>query len=297
MSSRPPRPAVLLTGATGFIGRHLHAALTRDGHRVVAASRRTGADFMRMLAAADWRPWLDGVQAVVNAVGLIGESDGRTFEALHTRAPVALFDACRRAGVRRVIQLSALGADATAFSAYHLSKRAADDHLRSLGLQASVLRPSLVYGPGGASTAALLRLAGLPVVPVPGDGGQRIQPVHVGDVVDAVRRCLADPHEGGTVDVVGPEAITFAEWLQALRGAAGRPPATLLHVPGPLVRIAIGLARPFHPMARLDTLRMLEAGNTADPAPFARLLGRAPRAATPECLAELAAATAAGSLA
>lgn len=281
----PTRPlTILIAGASGFIGRHLRAAAERAGHRVVPIDRRHGQDFRRLDTPAAWRPLLDGVDAVVNAVGIIGESEGRTFAQLHTRSPIALFDACRDAGVGRIVQISALGADVGAFSDYHLSKRAADEHLRALGVGGFVLRPSLVYGPGGASTRAFLRLSSLPVIPVPGDGAYRVQPVHVGDLVAAVLRCLDAPPGPRTIDVVGPTEYTFADWLQALRAGRGRRPAPLLHVPMGLLTALTRLAAPLHPMARVDNLRMLQAGNVADAGPLTGLLGRPPRALAPALL-------------
>jgi uncharacterized protein YbjT (DUF2867 family) len=146
---------ILLTGASGFIGRHLAHTLLAHGHDVIATSRRPGqaarpglrevaADFSRDIEPAAWLPRLVGVDVVINAVGILRESPGQRFDLLHDRAPRALFAACADAGVKLVIQLSALGADQHATSRYHMSKKAADDYLRGLGLPAVILRPSLV---------------------------------------------------------------------------------------------------------------------------------------------------------
>ena len=180
---------VLVCGATGFIGRPLTRALLERGHDVVGAARRPqriassggrrseamAADFARDVSMAAWLPRLAGIDTVVNAVGILRESrgphgaHGQRFEELHVRTPMALFDACLAAGVRRVVQLSALGADEDAASAYHRSKRRTDLHLLSLPLPltASVVQPSLVYGPGGASAALFETLASLPFMPLP----------------------------------------------------------------------------------------------------------------------------------
>lgn len=272
---------ILLTGASGFLGRHIAAALRGAGHTVRPVSRRDGVDLSHRLAPAHWRPLLGDVDAVINSAGIIAPHGAQRFEALHTQAPIALFDACVQAGVRRVLQISALGADATAFSAYHLSKRAADEHLRGLDLDGFVLRPSLVYGPGGASTALFMRLAALPLIPVPGDGQQTLQPVHISDVVATVLQCLQARPARQTLDVLGDETFSFAQWLQRLRQAQGLPPGRLLHLPWPLMLGAAHLGRPISPLLHPDNLRMLRRGYRADPRPLARFLGRAPRAFEP----------------
>lgn len=272
---------ILLTGASGFIGRNLAAALARAGHHVVPASRRHGCDFCRMTAPADWLPRLKGIDAVINSVGIIGERADQRFTPLHHLAPAALFAACRQAEVRRVIQISALGADETAFSAYHLSKRAADDTLRRLDLDWFVLRPSLIYGRGGGSAGLFLRLAALPRLLVIGDGRQLLQPIHIGDVVAAVLRCLDTPATRLTLDLVGDEEVSFADWLRRLRAAQGLPPTPLLAIPPRLALAACHVAGHFHPLFQPANLRMLLAGYHADPEAFWAFLGRRPQPFSP----------------
>lgn len=267
---------ILLPGASGFVGRHIAAALCAEGHHVVPVSRHSGTDFSRMLSVADWLPHLERIDAVINAAGIISESGRQRFDAVHTRAPSALFHACRQAGVRRVLQLSALGADASAFSAFHLSKRAADDTLRSLDLEWFVLRPSLIHGRGGKSAELFMRLARLPRLPVIGDGQQRLQPVHISDVVATVIRGLTSADTRQTLDIVGTETITFAGWLRTLRRVQGLPPARLFSIPVPLAMALARAGRYVNPLLQVENLRMLQAGCQADFRPLARFLGRRP---------------------
>ncbi|OGT89541.1 MAG: epimerase [Gammaproteobacteria bacterium RIFOXYD12_FULL_61_37] len=270
---------ILLTGATGFIGGHILTALREAGHEVQGVSRRLGVDFNRMLRPEDWLPRLNGVEAVINAVGIIAETRGQSFETLHHRAPAALFRACERAEVKRVVQISALGADERAFTPYQLTKRAADEVLRGLSLDWFVLRPSLVYGPGGKSTDLFRGLAALPLIPLVGDGRQWVQPVHLSDLVATVLRCLQpDIPARQTLDVVGAHPLTFADWLQWLRRSQGKGPAPVLPVPLPLVMASARLGRFLVPMLHPDNLRMLQQGSTADAAPLTRFLGRPPLA-------------------
>ena len=279
---------VLLTGASGFIGRHLAETLLEHGHRVRAAGRSAGppgtqhvpADFTRDHDPALWLPRLDGVDAVVNVAGILREQGAQTFSALHVRAPRALFAACVRAGVRRVVQVSALGADASAHSAYHLSKRDADEFLLQQRLSAAVVQPSLVYGAGGASARLFNALAALPLVPLPGRGGQQVQPVHIDDVTRALLALLTyEQWRIGRIALVGPQPLTLRVYLAQLRSALMLPPAPMLPMPMPLVRAAArSVGRLPGTLLDREALEMLERGSVADPAATRALLGRAPRA-------------------
>jgi uncharacterized protein YbjT (DUF2867 family) len=271
---------IMLTGASGFIGGHIRRALEAAGHEIVPVTRRDGFDFKQMLAVEDWLPHLQGVNAVINSVGIIAETRGQTFEALHFHAPAALFRACVQAGVKRVVQISALGADEQAFTPYQLTKKAADDVLRSLPLEWFVLRPSLVYGEGGASMAMFQRMANLPIIPLVGDGKQRIQPVHVSDVVATVLHCLHAPAQR-TLDVVGAYPLTFVEWLQLMRRKNGKAAALTLPIPLPLIMANAYLMRFIVPMLHPDNLRMLQRGNVADVQPLTDFLGRNPHPPAP----------------
>lgn len=282
--------AILITGANGFIGRHLADALARDGHEVVCAVRdparmhdrrfRTiAADFTADVDAATWLPRLSGIDVVINAVGILREHHAQTFEAIHSRAPRALFAACVQAGVKRVVQVSALGADRQAASRYHLSKKEADDYLATLPLQSVIVQPSLIYGPGGTSARLFTLLASLPLIPLPGAGRQQVQPVHIDDLVAAMRVLVErDAGPGTCLPVVGPEAVSLRTFIATLREAMGGGRAHFIPVPLGLVRIG-ARAGSYLPGALLDaeTLAMLERGNTADAGPLTRLLGRPPR--------------------
>jgi uncharacterized protein YbjT (DUF2867 family) len=284
---------VLICGATGFIGRHLGRRLLAAGHTVVAvardprraegrgfASRAVAGDFATDLTSARWREHLVGIDVVVNAVGILRERGTQTFDTLHVRGPIALFDACAQAGVKRVLQISALGADAQARSAYHRSKRAADDHLLSLPLSATVVQPSLVYGPGGASARLFTGWASLPVIPLPGDGHQAVQPVHVDDLVEALQR-LAESGASAPrrVAIVGPEAMALRVYLQRLRAGLQLPPARVVEIPRPLVALAVAAgSRAPGALADRETLQMLERGNSGPADELQRVLGRPPRA-------------------
>lgn len=280
---------ILVTGASGFIGQALVAALVRAGHAVVCASRhpRPGGggeplavDFESVPRADWWRPHLSGIDAVVNAVGILRERPGQTFGALHERAPGELFRACAEAGVPFVLQVSALGADAQARSRYHLTKRAADDLLRSLSVRAAIVQPSLVYGPGGASAAMFNGMAAMPVLALPRGGDMLVQPVHVDDVVEGVMALLRAPPQGTpTIPFVGPRALTFREFLADLRRQLGfSSRLRVLRLPESLFRAGAAIAGHV-PGSALDseTAGMLLRGNVGPAEAFTSVLGRPPR--------------------
>jgi uncharacterized protein YbjT (DUF2867 family) len=277
---------VLLTGASGFIGSHLAGALRAAGYVVVEARRdidgataAVQADFTRDLSARDWLPKLAGIDAVINAVGIAREHGSQTFERIHKRAPQSMFTACVAAGVRRVVQISALGAD-RGMTPYFLSKRAADDYLATLPLEWTIVRPALVFGPGGTTTRLFTTLARLPLVPLPGRGEQRVQPLYIDDLTAALVRVLSDETlNRARVELVGPQSLSLRELIGGLRASMllGRP--HFLPIPMSLVRIGASIAG-LSALSPLDNemFAMLEAGTRGDPAAIRLLLGREPRA-------------------
>ncbi|TFZ05857.1 SDR family oxidoreductase [Ramlibacter henchirensis] len=283
---------VLLTGATGLIGGAIARTLIQRGHEVVCAVRdpsrlqlgpRARALQVDLSAAPDadwWYPQLDGVEAVVNAVGILRETAGQSFDALHHRAPAELFLACANSTVRCVVQISALGADARAQTGYHLSKRAADDVLRGLPLRGAVVQPSLVFSPEGASSALFLGLATAPLLMLPAGGAMQVQPVHLDDVVDGVVALVEDPPPTmTTLAFVGPQPIPLRVYLAGLRSQLGLGREQwVLPMPEALFRAGARIAGrvPGSPLDT-DTAAMLLAGNVAPAEDFARLLARRPR--------------------
>lgn len=282
---------ILLTGASGFIGGRLLQALAARGHQVLCPVRKIpgtlppGAtamilDFNAAQDPADWKAALKGIDVVINAVGIFQQSPGQTFEVLHRVAPCALFKAASSSKVGRIIQISALGADDRAQTPYHLSKKAADDCLLSLPVHATVVQPSLVYGPGGASAGFFEMMASLPLIPLPGQGRQRIQPVHVDDLVAALCALVETrSREPTRIALVGPVALTLRDFYRQLRAGMGiRRAARFLVIPNPLMATAARFGRVL-PGGFLssDALSMLERGNVADSAATQALLGRSPK--------------------
>ena len=286
---------IFLTGATGFVGRHVAARLRADGHRVVEgiSPRRTpsgpdqcAVDFAHDLSAAVWLPRLAGIDAVVNAVGVLRDSPRQPIAALHRDAPRALFDACAQAGVRRVVQVSALGVD-HGDTQYASTKRAADAHLLALAarapteggtpLSACVVRPSVVFGKGGASSALFMNLAKLPVVVLPRPVLKAlVQPVAVQDLAEAIAALLGRAADRqGVVECAGPEALPMGDLIASLRAQCGHGKAGLLPLPEPLTRLSarLGDLVPASPWCS-ESLSMLGTDNVADAAVLQALIGR-----------------------
>ncbi|HHJ16555.1 MAG TPA: SDR family oxidoreductase [Gammaproteobacteria bacterium] len=270
---------VLVTGASGFIGSHITRSLRDSGHEVIAAVRDPAAlkrrfdaitavalDFTTLQTVDACLPLLSDIDVVINTVGIIRETGNQAFDQLHHTAPCLLFRACQLAGVRKVIQISALGADADAVSDYHLSKKAADDCLKQLDLVWLIVKPSLVYGPGGKSAALFKAISVLPVVPLVNDGGQPVQPIHIDDLTRLVcKLLLPDAPEKIEIDAVGPTPVSFRRMLMHYRAWLGAGACVLLPVPGTIALWAgkIGGIMGNTPVTA-ESIRMLLRGNTGD---------------------------------
>jgi uncharacterized protein YbjT (DUF2867 family) len=269
-------PVVFLIGANGFVGRRVARALEQAGHTVLRAARPQ-VDFARLMDPAEWRAHLRGADVALNAAGIFRESAGRSFEAIHVRGPLALFEACATLRLK-VIQLSALGADEQASSAFHRTKKRADDFLLALDIPSVVLQPSLVYGPGGASARLFSALASMPLIPVPGDGGQEIQPVHVDDLCAAIVAIVARNHyPRARLPVVGPAPTTLRDFLGDLRRAMGLGAPKFMNMPMVAMLWFSRLGSRLGLMLDEAALSMLQRGSTGDAKPLSELLGRAPR--------------------
>ncbi len=287
---------ILILGASGFIGGRIAVELRNGGHEIIACGRDRDR-LQRILpfaeamtcdlakdAAADWRRRLKNVSAVVNAAGIFRGHSANSFEQVHVRGPAALFEACAAMRIPKLIQISALGAGEGAQTPFHLTKRAADecclDLAREHGLGGwTVVRPSLVIGQGGQSTALFAALAALPWPPRLASGTWQVQPIHVADLACAVRLLLErEGSSPGILDLVGPAAMTTDELTRALRRWLGLAPAPQLPVPEWILRACVPLAR----LLSLDalskeSLTMLKRGNTAPVEPLINTLNWTPR--------------------
>lgn len=268
---------VVILGGTGFVGRHLVARLRQDGHRITVLTRATAAH--RGALPVDV-PLLEGdvadagflrhafadADAVVNLVGILNESgdDGSGFERVFVGIAEAVIAAMQAAGIRRLLQMSALNAG-HGDSHYLQARGRAEQRVRGSGLDWTLFRPSVIAGPGDGLFCrfdALLRLA--PVLPI-GRADARFQPVWIGDVVEAYARALGDDASiGQSYDLVGPEVMTLAQIVRMTAGARGRHRAVIA-LPDALGRLQaeVGEHLPGKPISR-DNWRSLQADSVSE---------------------------------
>lgn len=223
------RRLVTIFGGSGFVGRHLVRRLAREGWAVrVAVRDPVAAAFLKPAGgigqvvpvacdvgdAGSVATVLAGATAAVNLVGILNGRD-RDFQRIHVDGARNIAAAARDAGVGRLIHLSAIGADAASPSGYARTKAEGEAAVAQAFPGAAILRPSVIFGPEDRFFnlfAAIARV--LPVVPVPGDGRMRMQPVFVGDVAGAIATALEDPAaRGRTYELGGPRVYSLREMM------------------------------------------------------------------------------------
>jgi uncharacterized protein YbjT (DUF2867 family) len=292
---------VTVFGGSGFLGRYVVQRLARSGARVAVAVRRTeAAQFLRMFGdvgqvmpvpcdvtiATSVAAALEGSDSAVNLVGILYPRSRQTFDGVHRKGAANVAEAARVAGLKRLVHVSAIGADPNAPSAYARSKGMGEEAVRAAFPEATILRPSIVFGPEDDFFNRFARLARIaPALPLFGGGRTRFQPVYVGDVADAVLAALSDKSaRGRTYELGGPAVLTFAEILRLVLVETDRSPC-LIRLPlwaadvlGSLSPITPRLpGQP--PMITRDQARLLRRDNVvAEGAAALKDLGIAPTA-------------------
>jgi uncharacterized protein YbjT (DUF2867 family) len=286
----PPSRCVLVVGANGFLGGFIVSALLAHGNRVLRGIRLHGwaagvderdCDLSRMCRPEEWREALQGVDAVVNVAGILRETRVQKFDAIHVATPLALAQACVDVGIKRFVQVSALGR--TEDGEFIASKHRFDEALRQLPLSSVVLRPSVVYATSGSygGTSLLRALAAMPGMHwLPGHGRWLIQPVAAEDLGELVARSFdAEP---GVYEVGAPEPISLRDYQQQWRRWLRIPGVRVVRVPEVLVELQVAIFEAIGrgPVGR-TMWRMLRRGNVTGPSAHAQLqstFGFAPRA-------------------
>ncbi len=269
---------VIVFGGAGLLGSALVRELLSHGHSVVTAGRSgcdVKVDFRYTHSVEDFAPLVQGMDVVVNAVGILIERGDQRFGAVHVAAPRALFEACAKAHVARVVHISALGAGKAEPIAGRLmaSKRAAEAALIQTMLvsrgDAVIVRPSLLIDPASRATQWIHRLAGLPLIALPGllrPGSAMLAPILCDDAAAAICRICEHPKAlHRAIELAGPQELSLRELLHEVRHALGLSAALWLPMPWTLLRLVAKLAE-FLPQKTIssDGIRVLQAGITSE---------------------------------
>jgi uncharacterized protein YbjT (DUF2867 family) len=287
---------ILVVGAYGFIGMAVAARLAADGHEVVGAGRRIRTasyrrpdlrwirlDLAKARKPEEWAAILNGIDAVVNCAGVLQDKPGDSTEKVHVTGPAALFEACARQGIRRVVQISAVGVGAEGKTRFARTKFAAEERLKQLDLEWVILRPSLVVGRTAYGGTALLRaVAAIPfVLPLTRESASA-QPVHVRDLARAVSFFVKPEAPARRVmEIAGPERLPLRKIIVAYRRWLGFPPAEIIRLP-PSIATAISKLGDavswlgWRPPFRTTSLHQLSHAFAANPGEWTKITGIRP---------------------
>ncbi|MEK7279880.1 MAG: complex I NDUFA9 subunit family protein [Nitrospirota bacterium] len=254
---------ILVTGANGFVGRHLISSLLQTGARIRAFVRsyEKGAELQKKgcdLSLGDIKDKesieraLDGITTVYHLIGIRREIGRDTFEEINYKGTKNLVDVMRAKGVGRLVFLSIVKVSPDSKSRYLLSKWRAEEAIRSSSLKHTIFRSTVIYGPGGESftnLANIVRTA--PIIPVIGSGRYLMQPLYVKDLVSVLVRCLEnDQTINETFEIGGPEAMEFDRVLDEMAQVFGKK-RIKLHLPVSLTRLFLALGEKIVPASLL----------------------------------------------
>lgn len=269
---------VCIIGGSGFIGRALVEKLARAGARITVLTRNAvrsknlkpvgdvgqitvmsgdallDDDLARAIQSADY---------VVNLVGIFHPSGKQNFENAQAELPQRIAQIAEQAEVTKIVQISAIGADLNAASTYYRTKAEGERRLLRLALNSTILRPSIVFGPGDGFFDRFARMAMIaPALPLLAGGNTKFQPVFVGDVAESIIYCLSNSQTDGQIyELGGPSIYSFKELLVYMLSAIGKKRA-LIPVPIFAMQVPAAMASilPNPPITR-DQLRMLDTDN------------------------------------
>jgi len=286
---------VFLTGASGFVGRHMLERLLAEGHAVRALVRdpqKAGSPALQnvefiggdVAEGTGLDQGMQGCDAVIHLVGIIVEKGSNTFERVHHLGTRNVVEAAKRTGIKRFVQMSALGVRANGVALYQTTKWKGEEEVRRSGIPFCILRPSLIFGEGdGFVTQMMETMRSAPLFrPVPGSGRPRFRPIFIGDVTACfVRALTTEAATNQTVDLGGADELTLNDVLAEIARCAGvRKPA--IHIPLPFMFAGAAAMQKLlkNPPVTTDQLRMLREGSTCDIGPMKRIFGVDPRGFT-----------------
>ena len=268
---------IVLLGGSGFVGSKVAKILRNKGHNVATPTHQE-LDLLNPNPEKIEKIFANQF-VIINAVGVMSRFP-EVLEKVHYQTPKLLAEIAVKMGIKKWVQLSALGADEHNQTAFLSSKGRGDNAVREIVPNVAIARPSVIYGRGGASCELFIKLAKLPILGLPEKGNFALQPVFVDEVAQGLVNMVENPMLHGTiVNMTGAQKVSLAEYLAIMRqNLHHKPPAKVLNIP-------ISAIKPFLPIAKVlsngmmsaDSIKMLQDGNTADNADFARLLGKTPQ--------------------
>jgi len=285
MTEIPTETLVTVFGGSGFLGRHVVRALAREGYRIRPAVRRPDLAFhlqplgrvgqihavqANLRYPASVEAAVRGADVVINLVGILFERGKQRFEAVQADGAHHVAQAAAAAGAR-MIHVSALGADPNSSSSYARSKAAGEAAVLAAAPDATIFRPSIVFGPEDDffnRFAAMARMS--PALPLIGGGQTKFQPVFAGDVAQAIRKAVGGATKGGTIyELGGPEVKSFKELMEYVLAVTERR-RLLVPLPFALAKLqAFFLQFTPTPLLTPDQVELLRTDNVVSPAAIA----------------------------
>lgn len=282
---------IIMAGATGFVGSNLGKRLIEKGYKVKYIVRPGSEKEIQLtdksvVISADPGKPLDHIRVeadvLINAIGIIREfpRKGITFNKIHLGITRNLVEFARSNDISRFIQISALGVGPDGATGYQQSKYEAEEYIRGSDLKWTILRPSMIFGPGDHITGLFANMIKrLPVIPVIGDGNYKLQPVHIDDIAAGVAGTIDDDRAiNGTFEIGGPEVMTFNRLLDEIGAALVKKKVKKIHQPILLMKALAGIFGRFawYPVT-VEQITMLLEGNFTSDRSFFDLYKIAPR--------------------
>lgn len=274
-------PRLFVTGGSGFIGRRVVARLAGMGDHVClsraapGSAKNDGCTWVQgdLAEGFDATPHLEGLDAIVHLAALTGKARADQYDRVNVAGTAALLAAAERAGVSRFVFVSTVATRYPELKRYPYarSKSAAEELVRAAPLDWTILRPTVVLGPGSPIFDSLAGLAKLPITPLFGAGRVQLQPVLADDVASAIVDAIGPDTVGQTIDVGGPDRLDFDTFMQKLRVARGGQKGPLFHLPVVPTMAVLGavesLAGPALPVTA-GQLYAFRYDSTAEATPF-----------------------------
>jgi NADH dehydrogenase len=270
---------IFIAGGTGFVGGHLIDDLLAKGKKIKClvrsdkTARALSARGIKVIRgdithADTLADILEAADFVIHLVGIIEERGESTFDSIHVNGTSNLINEAKRARVKHFFYQSALGADRNSWSGYLKSKAEAEEIVKASGLKFTIFRPSLIIGPWDGFTKKLADMIKLsPVMPIPGKGNAKFQPIFIKDWVRCLDKVIEDPDNYcSTFELGGPEHISYREIVDILSRSMGRK-KTVFNIPMGFMKFATAVfsSLPVSSPVTTDQLRLLEQDNICDP--------------------------------